>query len=123
MEEAEKKRFDAALTALADYQSRGDVMLTSKDLQKLLRDESDRGLVILLATYIEDRLLDRICKAMPNGEECRRSLTKGGPLRSFEHRLAIARALNLVSEMHLENLDVLRAMRNACAHSRRDISF
>lgn len=123
MEEVEKKRRIKAINALHEYQAKGADFASEEVLSQTLRNESDRGYVILLVSFLEDALLERILKELPEGEKLRRPLVKGGPLRSIDHRLTMARALGTMSEGDVAIFDVFREMRNACAHSRQDISF
>jgi hypothetical protein len=98
----------------------GDV---AESLERMLRTETDRALVTILGSYIEDALLDRIMAELPAGAENRKALLKGGPLRSVEHRIALARAMGIITEEKAARLNIFRAMRNACAHSRLDITL
>jgi hypothetical protein len=107
---------------LGEYHSGEEIPSDAISLQSMLNKESHRGLVIILATYIEDALVERICRELPNGEELRKVL-KSGPLRNFEHRITLARATGVITARHADVLTVIRHMRNACAHCRRDISF
>lgn len=119
----DKKEVGAVIDALKVYQSKGSLQANQSELSAMLEDESHRGVVIILGSYIEDALLDLICANLPKGEAHRRLLTKGGPLRSVEHRIALARALDLITEREAAALNIFREMRNACAHSRLNISF
>ena len=85
--------------------------------------KATRGFVILLVSFLEDALLERILKALPHGEKLKRSLLRGGSLRSIEHRMVLAQALGLMTDGDAAIFDVFREMRNACAHSRQEISF
>lgn len=111
------------LDKLGEYAAAGSFDSDPAKLLKLHKEEGDRGLVIILASQLEDILLDRICEDLNAGDENRRALTKGGPLRSFEQRIVMAKAMGILTQTDADVFDVFRHMRNACAHSRKDISF
>jgi hypothetical protein len=112
-----------ALEALSIFQATEAVYEDSVAVATMLRGESDRALIIILASYVEDALLDRIIYMLPEGQRYGSKIFKGGSLRNFEHRIAIAKALGAISEEQAKVLDVIRSMRNACSHSRKPISF
>ena len=117
--EAQKQ---AILDALADYQKEGALPKTATALAKRLKAESDRGKVIILVTFIEDALIERLCKRIRVKPESRSKFAKQS-LSSFATTIAMAKTLDLIDEKTATALDVLRLMRNACAHSRKGISF
>jgi hypothetical protein len=118
--ETREQRHKQVLDALAQYQAQGAVPAA---LARVLETESDRALVTILGSYVEDALLERIITELPSGGESRKALLKGGPLRSVEHRIALAKAMGILPDHHARLVNVVRAMRNACAHSRLDISL
>lgn len=85
-----------------------------------LRGESDRGAIILAATMVDDRLrheLERVLGADPPGKNARRLD------HSFASRLDLAVEVGLVAPSTAEMIDVIREMRNACAHGRDNLTF
>ena len=46
-----------------------------------------------------------------------------GPLSSFSSKINLAYALSIFGPETRENLDKIRELRNACAHSKRNVSF
>jgi hypothetical protein len=123
MGQRDQKTFNRALESLARFQAAEAVYDDSAAVAGMLRGESDRALIIILASYIEDALLERIIYMLPEGERYGATIFKGGALRNFEHRIAIAKAVGAIDEKHSHILDGIRAMRNACSHSRKPISF
>lgn len=123
MSEVSSKNFKKAFEALARFQAAEAAYEDSAAVAKMLRSESDRALVIILASYIEDALLDRVIYMLPEGERYGINIFKSGSLRNFEHRIAIAKALGAISENNAQILDGIRAMRNACSHCRKPLSF
>nr|WP_314446338.1 hypothetical protein [uncultured Sphingomonas sp.] len=93
-------------------------------LPELLRDESDRGAVILVGSFVEDLLADRIIAKLPHGAEHKDELLKiGGVLNSYQAKLIMGQALGVITKDTAEGLEIIRQMRNACAHSRQDINL
>jgi len=90
-----------------------------------LKRESDRGCVILVVTAIEDALseaLKRRFVALSASEE-KALYSFNSPLGTFSSRIQMAHALGIVDAKGRDQLNLMRAMRNACAHARTDISF
>lgn len=111
------------LQALSEYQRQGGIP-SGDDIAGMLFDESDRGVVIILGSWVEDTLLERITEKLPAMSRAdEKVLIDRGPLRDFNARILMAKALGLISESDKEILETIKIMRNACAHSRRDISF
>lgn len=117
------KKRNIALQALAEFTKSTSFELG--EVAKTLTDESDRGVVVISGSITEDLLLSRIFEnfvEMPN--EARRNLTRsGGVLSTWADRTNIARALGIIDDDDVAILETLKAMRNACAHSRKHIDF
>ena len=115
----------AVLEALGSYQKRGRLSNDVAGMADLLADESDRGVVVILGSLIEDVLLERLLKSfIPLSAAQTKNLTRGGGLlSSFEDRITLAHALGIIDDELVEDLHTVKAMRNACAHSRLDIGF
>ncbi|MEZ5734702.1 MAG: hypothetical protein R3E09_02675 [Novosphingobium sp.] len=115
----------AALDALGAYQKRGRDNYDLGEMADMLTDESDRGVVVLLGSLLEDILFERLTESFVSMSKTqKKELTRGGgPLSSFDQRANVAAALGLIDYSLIEALDVFKAMRNACAHSRHHIDF
>lgn len=114
------------LEALARYQKQGAVLTDAASIAERLKNESDRGLVIILVAYVEDELIDLVLeKINPSltNRQRKRLLAPGAPLTSFSAAINVAEAMGLLTEYEVKCLEVLKAMRNACAHSRIEIDF
>lgn len=111
-----------ALDALAEYAGKGRAGTDLEAVARVLATEADRGIIIILCAYIEDALFDRIVAELPQGTEHRAAL-KRNALRSLEDRLAMAQALDLITADEAFRIRAMWQMRNACAHSRSDLSF
>jgi hypothetical protein len=83
------------------------------------------NIAILGAVLVEHELDESLRKRMgtTDDEEWENLVDERGPLNSFARKIALGRTLRIYSEDTRENLDVVRAIRNAFAHSRRLIDF
>lgn len=94
--------------------------------QKELAGESDRASVVLLGTMLEDVLTYRLTLALcikPTEDECDYIFRFDGPMGTFSRRAEIACLLGIIEDDTYEQLDIIREMRNACAHSRHPLTF
>lgn len=108
-----------AYTKIAAYD------LMPEDFVAALEGESDRGAIILAATMIDDRLKIALQKRMPNinSVEADRIFGIDGIAGSFANRLKLAQALDIIDRPTRQFIELIRAMRNACAHSRQVLTF
>lgn len=113
------------LEALGSYQKQGAVSVDADEMIAMLQDESDRGVVVILVSMLEDILLTRLLRSFKNltPSEVKNLTRAGGLLCNFDDRINLARALGVIDQDILEMLQVLKALRNACAHSRKEITF
>jgi hypothetical protein len=92
-----------------------------------LSDESDRGAVILAATSIEDSLEFTIGSRMRNLESDVPARAEvfgpNGCVGTFSNKTLIAYAMGIIDHDTRKEIDLVREVRNACAHSRLPISF
>lgn len=94
---------------------------------KDLENESDRGAIILAATNVEDTLELRLMDMLPNlkEDETARKLVfeQDGPISSFSRKLLMAYATGIVDTQYRKLIDLVREIRNACAHCRKPLSL
>ncbi len=123
--DSEAKRQKLVLEQLSIYQKQGALETDWSAMSALLTNESDRGVAVIVGSLVEDALLERIVGKLPGlDKDQRKNLTRsGGVLSSFAARVSMASALGLIDDETAILLDILKAVRNACAHSRRDINF
>ncbi|RWE34449.1 hypothetical protein [Mesorhizobium sp.] len=92
-----------------------------------LDSESDRGAIILAATNIEDMLELRILQRLPtlHHDETTRKFVfeQDGPISTFSRKILMAYAMGIVDKPYRKLIDLVREIRNACAHSRQPISL
>lgn len=97
------------------------------DVAQAYQDESDRGAIILAATHLEDNLLMAILAGLPvlqRDEVAFRDMFENeGPLSTFSSRIAMAYGMGLATAQMKKEMDLIRVIRNSCAHSRRPISL
>lgn len=89
--------------------------------------ESDRGAVILAATSIEDMLEWAILARMPGllKDSSFRDTFFGvnGPAGTFSSKITMAYAMGIIDAPMRKLLDLIREMRNCCAHARQEVTF
>lgn len=103
------------------------VSISPKEAVKAVTEESDRGAVILAGSGIEDMLEWAISNKLPglHGEAAAIESMFGvnGIAGTFSNKIALAYALGLIEKETRREIDLIREMRNACAHARLAISF
>jgi DNA-binding MltR family transcriptional regulator len=119
--------YAAVIGALRAHAKKSDAQ-TDEDLDALadaFENETDRGAVILLATVFEDKLSDALLKTMKplNSDEKSRLFNYDAPLGTFSAKIRMSHALGILNKEMFRMAEVIREMRNACAHSRKGISF
>ncbi len=92
-----------------------------------LEGTSDRSVVVMMGSHVEDALEDALLLKMPDlkvgGEAYNELFVGDAPLASFSSKIKIGRALGIIDSRTEQQLHVLREIRNACAHCRKAISF
>jgi len=91
----------------------------SKRLIETLLGESDRGIVLAGAAFLDEALEDLLTAAFRDNlsNHHKKSLfTHFGPLSSMSSRTLIAYAFNLIDEKMRDCLDQVRSIRNHFAH-------
>jgi hypothetical protein len=89
--------------------------------------ESDRGAIILVATTVEDILEIQITEKLPvlKGDEAARKkmFEHDGLISSFSKKIEMAYAMGIIDSDYRKKIDLVREIRNACAHSRFPLSM
>lgn len=90
-----------------------------------MRGEADRSAIILLAASLEHALLHELKRKMPslNSEEQERLFNFEGPCGSFSNRIRLAQGLGLIDRQTRKQVELIKEMRNAAAHSFLPINF
>jgi hypothetical protein len=104
------------LSKLSSFRANGDDI---NEHIAQLRFESDRGVMILAATMINDALITELGRTMPRLNCKIRGAMFGndGPLSTFSKRIICAEAFGLISSDVAKQMDVIRKIRNAAAHA------
>jgi hypothetical protein len=99
--------------------------LDPHDQAKHMIGESDRALIILMASTIEHVVVRWLKGKMPtlNGTEQAAIFNFEGPCGSFSNRLRMAHALGMYDREMRKRLEVIKEMRNTAAHSFARIYF
>uniref|UniRef100_I2PWW4 Transcriptional regulator n=1 Tax=Desulfovibrio sp. U5L TaxID=596152 RepID=I2PWW4_9BACT len=90
-----------------------------------LINESDRGIFIVSAAYIED-ILDNILKRQiqkigPSKDFVKNLFDLSGPLSSFSSKSAICYAFGLISKESYSDICIIRKLRNSVAHCYKEV--
>ena len=94
--------------------------------QELYVSTSDRATAVLFGAFVDDhlgRLLRSIMRADLNSDDARRLFDPEGPFGSFSSRILGAYALKLIGPTTRADLDLIRLIRNAFAHSKMPFGF
>lgn len=91
-----------------------------------INGESDRAAAIVMVTHVEEDLTDELRSHLRSdlapSEEA--EIFHGeGLLATFSAKIKMGYALGLFGPETRDDLNILREVRNACAHSKRPISF
>ncbi len=95
--------------------------------REITNNESDRGAIILVSTNVEDMLEYKILERLPallEDEPARKAMFElDGPIASFSRKLHMAYAMGIVNKHYRKQIDLVREIRNACAHSRLPVAL
>ena len=96
-----------------------------REFQRQVRLESnDRGATLLVTANCDLALTQAVYRVLKVPDDFRQRLeAEGGPLNTFSQKIMMGRALGVYGEVMQHNLDLLRHMRNAFAHSHVPITF
>lgn len=112
------------IDALKKYAHADNVKLP--DVFEGLKSESDRSLVVIAGSLVEDSLaaiLKARMREPANGRERGELWGPQGLLGTFSAKTKISYALSLIDPKERDQVDILREMRNACAHAQMPIDF
>jgi DNA-binding MltR family transcriptional regulator len=97
-------------------------------LFEALQKESDRGDVLVSAAFF-DTTLERLLRARFSSSDAKRAklieplFDAFGPLSTFSAKIRISYAIDLLNESMANDLDLVRRIRNAFAHSLEPKTF
>ncbi|MVN77816.1 hypothetical protein GO988_15905 [Hymenobacter sp. HMF4947] len=93
---------------------------TNEEMNALLEKESDRGVILILAAYIEEILGLIISDACVSPTNAVTLLRHGEPAGTFGARLLIAEAFGFIQDAEATGLKKLQKIRNKAAHFERN---
>ncbi|AYG71004.1 MULTISPECIES: hypothetical protein [unclassified Rhizobium] len=90
-----------------------------------LKSESDRSMVVIAGSILEDELQSRIQRTLIqlDKEDSQRFFGFDGLAGTFSSKILMAYSLGLIDSHTRYLLDIVREVRNACAHSRMPVNF
>jgi hypothetical protein len=96
-----------------------------KAMRKEFDNASDRVLGILGGAYVEDGLLDALLVRLgiDNPKTVEELIANGAPLGTFSNKIMCAESVRLIGPRTRGDLDRIRKIRNACAHSVNPVVF
>ena len=86
-----------------------------------LNNESERGAVLISASYLEEQLREIIAAFLREIDASKRIMADGfnAPLGTFAARIAASAALALITDHEYKDLQAIRKIRNRFAHNHR----
>lgn len=103
------------------------LLSTAEDLAKFvdeLKRETDRGLPLVAAALIDDRLTETLRSFFREVASTAKLLDEGNaPLGTFSARTEACYALGLIDEYEHSEITLIRKVRNEFAHAKHGISF
>lgn len=95
-----------------------------KAVVESLKQESERGTIVLAAAWLDESLTKIISKYLKPITASKETLLKAGqPLGDFGTKILLADRLNLVHPSLISSLSLCRKLRNEFAHLSSDLSF
>ena len=89
-----------------------------------LQRETDRGLPLVAAAVIDEKLLEALQSFFCTGKAADRLLTESNaPLGTFSSRIEACFALGLIDDFEYNEISLIRKIRNAFAHSKHGMTF
>lgn len=96
----------------------------SKIVREMMKSRNDRGAAVLLGTFVESALEDVITIFLSRNINRRRIFSgTNAPLNTFSDKILMGHALEIYGPETLHNLEIIKLIRNAFAHSRISIRF
>lgn len=89
-----------------------------------LNHETDRGLPLVAAAVIDEKLKEILLTFMCDNKAARRLVMEtNSPLASFSARIDACFALGLIDDFEFQEVTLIRRIRNAFAHERHRLTF
>lgn len=119
------ERRKEVLAELKRLSETATIDLDPAEFARNMHGESDRGAVMLAATMVDDALKERLFEhfSAANKEDRKALFGFSGPAGTFSSRILLARSLDIIDVPERASINVIRHMRNACAHAQNNLNF
>lgn len=117
--------YESVITDLHALMRRELLELDPHEYKTHVEGESDRASIMLTAGVLEKYIVYVLNQHMPtiNSDERAAIFQFEGPCGSFSSRIKMAQALGILNRRQRKQLDLIRVMRNVCAHAHPVITF
>jgi len=89
-----------------------------------LQRETDRGLPLVAAALLDEKLLEALQSFMCVGKAADRLLIDpNAPLGTFSSRIEACYSLGLIDQFEYQEISLIRKIRNAFAHAKHGLTF
>lgn len=121
----QRKSAQTIKKALRKHASRWLGIQTTTASAETLSTESDRGVIILTATQLEDAVTYYISERLTGLDEEDKEyfLGIGGPLGEFGTKVKLALGMEIIDKETYELLEIVGNMRSASTHGHREVTF
>ncbi|MFY8097859.1 MAG: MltR family transcriptional regulator [Flavobacterium sp.] len=93
-------------------------------VREQLDSESDRGCCLMAVSFIENEIEILISQKLVGSEKFIKNLFEfNGPLGTFSSKIKMAFALGFISKSTMDNLELIRKVRNDFGHTYEPINF
>lgn len=95
-----------------------------RNVRSELAKESDRGVALYATAHIDTELEQLLQKKLIGSEKhLKEILSFNGPLGTFSSKIKLSYSLGLIDKVMMDDINILRKIRNEFAHSDEAISF
>jgi hypothetical protein len=115
-----------SVKSLRQYWKNKDVTRSPQSIIAELQGESDRAIIILAASVLDDMLSYVLARRMifvPTDDQMEYIFRPDGPVGTFSGKIELAYLFGFIEDNTRSQLNDLRELRNACAHSHQEISL
>jgi DNA-binding MltR family transcriptional regulator len=107
-----------------NFENIKDRLIRVIDFRRSLSLESDRGCALMSAAFLEIELENELKYLLVKSRKIIDKIFEfNGPLGNFSSKISMAFALGLIDRNTLNELDLIRKIRNKFAHEHQSISF
>lgn len=110
---------------LTNLKKLGDGVLTKEDISNIeaeVYSGPDRAAAVVLGSFVERGMADLLASKM-NPSHIGKIFDFSGPLGTFSAKIDLAYAFNLIGPTSYHDLNLIRLLRNAFAHTRIAVNF